>query len=151
MKFLKTSALVLGLAALGVACGSDSGSNNPDAPIVGGTGGAGGGIDAAIPPATGGAGGTTGMPLDSGMGGGMDSPIAGSGGFIDSGAGGSMDSGMGGIDSGAGGSAVQLDSGAIDSGSVADPKATHIGIINTVVAGGLDVTGPTPVPYATCK
>jgi hypothetical protein len=69
MNFLKTSAFLLGFAVLGLACG-DSGNDTPDAPIIGGNGGAGGSrADAYVAPGTGGAPGPIDATIDFGAGG----------------------------------------------------------------------------------
>ena len=134
MTLLKTSALFIGLTLLGFACSSDS-SNTPDAPIVGGTGGA--KTDGPLAVGTGGAGGAI-VPLDSGAGGAMVVIAAASDGgssTIDS-----NPNGIGGID------------GSIDGGTTAQfTKSGSIAIMNTPTTGGLDVTGPATVAYATCK
>lgn len=139
MTSLKTTAIVFGLAILGVACGSSS-NNSTDLPVYGGTGGS--HADAPIT-STGGAGGAT-VGADSGAGGAGGTTVA-----IDSGAGGSaIDAPH--IDSGAGGG-TGTDSGAIDGGG-APTKDGHIAIINAPTTSvGLTVTGPTPVAYTSCK
>ena len=132
MNFLKTTALLLGFAALGIACG-DSSNNTPDAPVYGGNGGAGGShADAYVAPGTGGAG------------------AGGATGIIDSGAGGAIDANR--LDLGAGGATGPVDSGAIDGGVVGPTKEGHLAIINAATASvGLTVAGPATVPYASCK
>jgi hypothetical protein len=138
MNFLKTSAFLLGFAALGIACGSSS--STPDAPIIGGNGGAGGShADAYIAPGTGGAG-AGGATVD------IDSGAGGATGAIDGGAG---DANKG-IDGAAGGTGT-VDSGG-EVGTVVDPKPIHLGIINaTTTSVGLTVAGPAAVPYTSCK
>jgi hypothetical protein len=153
MTLLKTSILFVGLAVLGIACGSDS-NNSPDAPTVGGNGGA--KTDVAIVPGTGGVTGTGGAtitPSAGGAGGGVDVGAGGAVVVIDGAAGGSagtIDGGVGGA--GGGGGTVGLDAG-IDGGtpSVTFDKPTHLTVINAATTGGLDVTGPAAVPYTTCK
>jgi hypothetical protein len=148
MTFLKTSALFIGLAALGIACGSDS-SSSPDAPIVSNGGSRG---DAAVVPGTGGMTGTGGavVPSNGGAVGGLDSGAGGSTVAIDgsiAGSTGTIDSGI----DGTGGKTGGIDAG-IDAGvPVTFPKDGHLKIINAATTGGLDVTGPTAVPYTTCK
>ena len=139
MTSLKTTAIVFGLAILGVACGSSS-NNSTDVPVYGGTGGS--HVDAPIT-STGGAGGAT-VGVDSGAGGAGGTTVV-----IDSGAGGSaIDAPH--IDSGAGGGTGTVDSGAIDGGG--NPKADHIAIINAPTTSvGLTVTGPAAVAYTSCK
>ena len=146
MNFLKTSAFLLGFAALGLACGDNS-NNTPDAPIIGGNGGAGGSHpDAYIAPGTGGAGaGGATVAIDSGAGGATV--------VIDSGAGGAT----GPIDAnrpdlGAGGGTGTVDSGAIDGGVVGPTKEGHLAIINAATtSAGLTVAGPAAVAYISCK
>jgi len=141
MKFLKTTALLLGFAALGLACG-DSSNNQPDAPIYGGNGGS--HADAYIAPGTGGAVGTGGATVA------IDSGAGGATGIIDSGAGGAIDANR--LDLGAGGATGPVDSGAIDGGVVGPTKEGHLAIINAATASvGLTVAGPATVPYASCK
>jgi len=146
MTLLRTSALFIGLAALGIACGSDS-SNSPDALVVS-NGGARG--DAAIVPGTGGSPGTGGaiVPSNGGAGGGVDSGAGGATVVID----GSIAGSTGTIDGGVGGSAGGLDAG-IDGGTVPSWNLPqHKSIINAAsTSAALDVTGPTPVLYTTCK
>jgi hypothetical protein len=142
MSFFKTSAFLLGFAALGIACGDSSSNNTPDAPIVGGNGGAGGSHpDAYVAPGTGGAGaGGATMPIDSGAGGATS--------VIDGGAGGAIDANR---PDGAGGGTGTVDGGG-EVGGVVDPRPGHIIIINaTTTSVGLTVTGATPVPYSSCK
>lgn len=146
MNFLKTSALFIGLAALGIACGSDS-SNSPDAPVVSNGGSRG---DAAVVPGTGGATGTGGaiVPSNGGAGGGVVMPDGG-------GVGGATGTVDGGIDvttgTGGTGGVGGIDAG-IDGGSTTTfSKPVHLQTINTATTGGLDVTGPTAVPYTSCK
>jgi hypothetical protein len=153
MTLFRTSALFIGLGLLAVACGSDS-SSSPDAPIISNGGSRG---DAAVVPGTGGVTGTGGATITPSVGGaigGVDSGAGGAGGAggspvgIDASAGGTT----GGLDSGAGGS-VGIDSG-IDGGTAPTVKFTKeqsLLIINAATTGGLDVTGPTAVPYTTCK
>ena len=144
MNFLKTSAFLLGFAALGLACG-DSSNNTPDAPIIGGNGGAGGSHpDAYIAPGTGGAGaGGATVAIDSGAGGAT--------GVIDSGAGGATGPIDATIDKGAGGATGTVDSGA-DGGVVGPTKEGHIAIINAATTSvGLTVAGPAAVAYTSCK
>jgi hypothetical protein len=140
MTFLKTRAIVFGLAILGVACGSSS-NNSTDVPVYGGTGGS--LVDAPIA-STGGAGGAT-VGVDSGAGGAGGTTVA-----IDSGAGGrAIDANP--VDIGAGGGTGTVDSGAID-GGVGPTKDGHIAIINaTTTSVALTVAGPTPVAYTSCK
>ncbi len=145
MTFLKFSAIALAFATLGMACGDDGGGESrPDAYVIPRTGGA--------PGAGGtGAGGAIGTGGATGAGG----AIAG-----DAGTGGTT-----GVDSGAGGSTVVVDGGSpdvslVDSGAKPEAgggeaggtpaKEIHIQIINAATSGGLDVTGPTPVPYTSC-
>jgi hypothetical protein len=145
MNFLKTSGFLLGFAVLGIACG-DSSSNTPDAPIIGGNGGAGGShADAYVAPGTGGAGaGGATVATDSGAGGATVVIDSGAGGAI-----GPIDANH--IDGGAGGATGTVDSGA-EAGSVVDPKAVNIAIINAVTTSvGLTVAGPAAVPYTSCK
>jgi len=144
MTLLRTSALFIGLAALGIACGSDS-SNSPDAPNVGGNGGA--KTDGPITPGTGGATGSGGatVPSNGGAIGGFDSGAGGSTVVIDAG---STGGSTGIIDSGIDGTG----GGSIDGGTdTIWTKPIHVQIINVATAGGLDVTGPTPVAYTSCK
>jgi len=138
MNFLKTSAFLLGFAALGLACG-DSSNNQPDAPIYGGNGGS--HADAYIAPGTGGAVGTGGTTVA------IDSGAGGATGVIDGSAG---DTNKG-IDSGPDGGTGTVEVGG-EVGSVVDPKPVHIAIINAATASvGLTVAGPATVPYASCK
>jgi hypothetical protein len=159
MTFLKTTAIVFGLAILGVACG-DSSNNSTDVPILGGSGGS--HADAYVIPGTGGALGTGGATVlpDSGAGGAGGAVVA-----VDSGAGGSTgtvdaniaDAGTvteaGRIDGGAGGAIGTVDSGAIDGGGAPSfDKPTHLVIINAATTSvGLTVAGPTPIAYTSCK
>jgi hypothetical protein len=145
MNFLKTTALLLGFAALGIACG-DSSNNTPDAPVYGGNGGAGGShADAYVAPGTGGAGaGGATVAIDSGAGG-ATGVIDGSAGDTNKGIDFGTGGGTGTVDSGS-------DSGAIDGGVVGPTKEGHLAIINAATASvGLTVAGPATVPYASCK
>jgi hypothetical protein len=147
MTLLRTSALFIGLGLLAVACGSDN-SSSPDAPVISNGGSRG---DAAVVAGTGGVigtGGATIIPSVGGSIGGVDSGAGGAIVGIDASTGGTT----GGIDSGVGGTAG-IDAG-IDGGTVATVKFTKeqsLLIINAATTGGLDVTGPTAVPYTTCK
>jgi hypothetical protein len=161
MTFFKTAAIVFGLAILGVACG-DSGSNSPDVPILGGSGGAAGShADGPVVPGTGGAigaGGAT-VLLDSGAGGAggatvaFDSSAGGSTGTVDAAIVDSAVTEAGRSEGGAGGAIGTVDGAAIDGGGTPTPdKPTHVAIINaTTTSVGLTVAGPTPVPYTSCR
>jgi hypothetical protein len=163
MTFFKTAAIVFGLAILGVACGDSGNSNQPDVPILGGSGGAAGShADGPVVPGTGGAIGAGGavVLLDSGAGGAGGAVVV-----VDSGAGGStgtVDANIvdlstvteaGRIEGGAGGAIGTIDGGTIDGGG--GPffdKPTHLLIINAATTSvGLTVTGPTPVLYTSCR
>ena len=143
MTSLKTTAIVFGLAILGVACGSSS-NNSTDVPVYGGTGGS--HADAPIA-STGGAGGGP-VGVDSGAGGAGGTTVA-----IDSGAGGrAIDANpdVNPID-GAGGGTGTVDSGAIDGGG-GPTKEGSIAILNAQTTSvALTVAGPTPVAYTSCK
>jgi hypothetical protein len=149
MTFFKTSALFIGLAALGIACGSDS-SNSPDAPVISNGGSRG---DAAVVPGTGGATGTGGaiVPSNGGAGGGVVMPdgggVGGTPGIIDAGI--DQATGTGGT-GGAGGIDAGIDGGTGGNTTVFT-KPVHLQIINAATTGGLDVTGSTAVPYTSCK
>lgn len=144
MTLLRTSALFIGLAALGMACGSDS-SNSPDAPVVGSGGSR---SDAAVVPGTGGMTGAGGTIVPSAGGatgiidGGVD--VSSSGGAVGTLDGSAETRGTGGSDGG-------IDGG-IDGGTGGIwSKTVHIQIINSATTGGLDVTGAAAVPYTSCK
>jgi len=163
MTFLKTTAIVFGLAILGVACGDSGNSNQPDVPILGGSGGAAGShADGPVVPGTGGAigaGGAT-VLLDSGAGGAggavvvVDSGAGGSTGTVDATIVDSTGTEAGRSEGGAGGAIGTVDGGTIDGGGGPSfDKPTHVAIINaTTTSVGLTVAGPNPIiPYTSCQ
>jgi hypothetical protein len=121
MNWLKISVFGLGLAALVGMSCSSSNNSSPDALILGGSVGNGG---------TSGAGGTT-----------------GAGGAVDTG-GTTATGGSTIIDAGV--DSVVGDASADSAGGIFT-KEGHLAIINAPTTGGLDVTGPTPPAYQTCK
>jgi hypothetical protein len=125
MNWLKISVFGLGLATLaGMSCSS---SNNTTTPIIlGGSGGNGGSSSA------GGAGGA----VDTG-----GTTATGGSTIIDAGVDSAIDRGV---------DVVVGDASADGAGGIFT-KEGHLAIINAPTTGGLDVTGPTPPAYQTCK